>query len=73
MRLSPAVADLAIDLLEGVADGKTVIVIPFGATLTTGQAGNILNFSRPHLAELPRTAKSRSFRPDCTGVSCMPT
>ncbi len=50
--LVPAVADLIIDLLDGVAAGKAVTLVPAGAMLTTGQAANILNVSRPHLAKL---------------------
>lgn len=54
VRLAPAVADLVIDLLDGVAAGKAVALVPAGAMLTTGQAANILNVSRPHLAKLLR-------------------
>ncbi len=52
VRLLPAVTDPVIDLLDGVAAGKTVTVAPAGAMLTTGQAANFLNASRPHLAKL---------------------
>ncbi len=54
VQLAPAVADLVIDLLDGVAAGKAVTLVPAGAMLTTGQAANILNVSRPHLAKLLR-------------------
>lgn len=58
VRLLPAFADLVIDLLDGVAAGKAVTVVPAGATLTTGQAMNILNVSRPYLAKLPRDGET---------------
>ena len=54
VRLTPTVADLVIDLLDGVAAGKAVTLIPAGAMLTTGQAADILNVSRPYLAKLLR-------------------
>lgn len=54
VRLVPAVADLVIDLLDGVAAGKAVTLIPVGAMLTTSQAAAILNVSRPYLAKLLR-------------------
>ncbi|MCY3878480.1 MAG: helix-turn-helix domain-containing protein [Rhodobacteraceae bacterium] len=54
VRLVPAVADLVINLLGGVAAGKAVTLVPAGAMLTTGQAADILNVSRPHLSKLLR-------------------
>jgi len=54
VRLGPAVADLVIDLLDGVAAGKAVTLVPAGAMLTTRQAADILSVSRPHLAKLLR-------------------
>ena len=48
VRLAPAIADVVIDLLNGIASGKAVTQVPAGAMLTTGQAANILNVSRPH-------------------------
>ena len=54
VRLAPAIADLVIDLLDGIASGKSVTLVSAGAMLTTGQAANILNVSRPHLAKLLR-------------------
>ena len=52
VRLAPAVADLVIDLLDVVAAGKAVTLVPVGAMLTTRQAADILYVSRPHLAKL---------------------
>ena len=50
--LAPAIADLVIDLLDGVASGPTVTLIPAGAMLTTQQEADILGVSRPHLSKL---------------------
>ncbi len=52
VRLAPAIVDLVIDLLGGVASGNTVALVPTGAMLTTQQAAGILNVSRPHLNKL---------------------
>ena len=57
VRLAPAIADLVIDLLGGVASGKTVTLIPSGTMLTTQQAANILGVSRPHVSKLLKTGK----------------
>ncbi len=50
--LAPAIADLVIDLLGGVASGNAVTLVPAGGMLTTRQAADILNVSRPHLSKL---------------------
>ncbi|MCY4556813.1 MAG: hypothetical protein OXF79_10635 [Chloroflexi bacterium] len=47
VRLAPAIADLVLDLLGGVASGHTVTLVPTGAMLTTQQAADILSVSRP--------------------------
>ncbi|MCY4591641.1 MAG: helix-turn-helix domain-containing protein [Alphaproteobacteria bacterium] len=57
VRLAPAIADLVIDLLGGVASGQTVTLVPAGAMLTTQQAADILGVSRPHLSKLLKTGK----------------
>ena len=38
VRLAPAIADLVLDLLGGVASGRTVTLVPSGGMLTTQQA-----------------------------------
>ena len=50
--LAPAIADLVIDLLGGVASGNAVTLVPARGMLTTRQAADILNVSRPHLSKL---------------------
>ena len=57
VRLAPAIADLVIDLLGGVASGHTVALVPTGAMLTTQQAADILSVSRPHLSKLLKSGK----------------
>ena len=57
VRLAPAIADLVIDLLDGVASGRTVTLVPAGAMLTTQQAAHILGVSRPHLSKLLKSGK----------------
>lgn len=57
VRLAPAIVDLVIDLLDGVASGHTVALVPTGAMLTTQQAADILSVSRPHLSKLLKSGK----------------
>ena len=57
VRLAPAIADLVLDLLGGVASGHTVTLIPAGAMLTTRQAADVLGVSRPHLSKLLKSGK----------------
>ena len=55
--LAPAIADLVLDLLGGVASGRTVTLVPTNAMLTTQQAADILGVSRPHLSKLLKSGK----------------
>ena len=52
VRIAPAVGDLIVELLGHVASGNMVTLAPYGTMLTTQQAADILNVSRPHLVKL---------------------
>jgi excisionase family DNA binding protein len=50
--LPPAVARLVLDLLELVGRGCAVTLVPSGADLSTQQAADMLEVSRPFLVKL---------------------
>ena len=52
VQMAPAIADLIVALLDHVASGNMVTFVPTGAMLTTQQAADILNVSRPFLSKL---------------------
>ena len=50
--LSPAIAKTLLDVLRLIASGKSFRLIPVNTELTTQQAADLLNVSRPFLIKL---------------------
>jgi len=50
--LPPAVSALMLELLMLIAKGEAVTLVPYGAELSTQEASDLLNVSRPFLIKL---------------------
>ncbi len=72
MELSTSTLRLVEEILLGIANGSAVRIVPVHAELTTQEAADLLNVSRPHMVKLledgelsfHRTGKHRRIRLD---------
>ena len=57
VHLSPSICTLLTDVLQHIAQGEMVTVVGTGALLTTQEAADILNVSRPYVSKLLKNGK----------------
>lgn len=52
LKLEPAIAKFFLRILRFFSQGRAVTLVPMGGYLSTQQAADVLNISRPHLIKL---------------------
>lgn len=52
IELPSSIGEVVLDVLAHIARGEMVTVVPYGSVLTTQQAADLLNVSRPFLTKL---------------------
>jgi excisionase family DNA binding protein len=52
LRIPKKALSLLFDILDNMAEGKSITIIPSDAEVSTQQAADMLNVSRPHLVKL---------------------
>jgi excisionase family DNA binding protein len=57
IELPAGAVKLLLQILEDMASGRAVTIVPHGAELTTQQAADVLNVSRPFLIQLLKEKK----------------
>ncbi|HEY8604524.1 helix-turn-helix domain-containing protein [Tsuneonella suprasediminis] len=62
LQLPKAVTPLLVKILTEMAQGNAVTLIPLHAELTTQEAANLLNISRPHLNKLLEAGELRHHK-----------
>ena len=60
--LPAAAVRLLADVLAYLAEGRSIVIMPDDAELTTQQAADMLNVSRPHLVKLLEENKLRHHK-----------
>ena len=52
IELPPSIGQAVLDVLGHIAQGEMVTIVPYGTVLTTQEAADLLNVSRPFLTKL---------------------